>query len=61
MKRFAALWKETWYAWCLFVALIVGLAITVTWMVLVMLFILPCMFFYFALQRFDKDGNQRGG
>jgi uncharacterized membrane protein len=57
MKRFTVLWKKTWWLWstCLIVTLIASVLLTP-----IMLCILPMLlvvFFYFALARYDDEGN----
>jgi len=57
MKRYKAFLKETWWLWCIYLVAMLILVISVH---LIFLAILPMMvvnFFYFALVRYDEDGN----
>jgi uncharacterized membrane protein YhaH (DUF805 family) len=57
MKRYRAFLKETWWLWCIYVAITLVLVLFIH---LIFLAVLPMMlvnFFYFALVRYDEDGN----
>ncbi len=60
MKRYTALWRDTWWLWAGLVSLGVVLAIWVEWVFLVALPISLFAFFYFGLMRYDDEGNQVG-
>jgi hypothetical protein len=57
MKRYRAFLKETWWLWCLFVVLALLLIVLVHPIFLVILPMMLVNFFYFALVRYDEDGN----
>lgn len=57
MKRYRAFLKETWWLWCIYLVITLLLVLFIH---LVFLAVLPMMlvnFFYFALVRYDEDGN----
>jgi len=57
MKRYKAFLKETWWLWCIYLVATLCLVLFVH---LIFLAIVPMMvvnFFYFALVRYDDDGN----
>ena len=60
MKRFAALWRDTWWLWTGLVVFGITLAILVEWVFLVALPISLAAFVYFGLMRYDNQGNQLG-
>ena len=60
MKRFYALFKQTWWLWTIYLLLNIGLIFflsPVFWAVLPMIVVI---FIYFALVRYDDDGNFTG-
>ena len=60
MKRFYALFKQTWWLWTIYLILNIGLIFFVSpvfWAVLPMIVVI---FIYFALVRYDDEGNFRG-
>ncbi len=60
MKRFLYLLRDTWWLW-LFFAILAAVMITfVSVVFLVMIPILAGVFIYFAIVRYDDDGNFLG-
>ncbi len=59
MGQVRGLWRDTWWLWGLFVTLIVSFAIFDSIHFLLLLPILPGVFFYFAFNRYDEDGNEK--
>jgi hypothetical protein len=60
MKRFYALFKQTWWLWTIYLVLNIGLIFFVSpvfWAVLPMIVV---VFIYFALVRYDDEGNFTG-
>lgn len=60
MKRFHALFKQTWWLWTIYLILNIGLIFFVSpvfWAVLPMIVV---VFIYFALVRYDDEGNFTG-
>jgi hypothetical protein len=57
MKRFSAILKETWRLWLVFVVATLLASIFLTPIMLCILPMLLVVFFYFALVRYDEDGN----
>ncbi len=60
MKRFYALFKQTWWLWTIYLILNIGLIFFVSpvfWAVLPMIVVI---FIYFALVRYDEEGNFTG-
>ena len=60
MKRFYALFKQTWWLWTIYLILNIGLILFVSpvfWAVLPMIVVI---FIYFALVRYDDEGNFTG-
>ena len=60
MKRFYALFKQTWWLWTIYLILNIGLIIFVSpvfWAVLPMIVVI---FIYFAWVRYDDEGNFMG-
>lgn len=57
MKRYTAFLKQTWWLWLAYVVVTLVLIVFVSrifWAVLPMMVV---NFFYFALVRYDEDGN----
>lgn len=54
-------WRDTWWLWLIFAALIIVLAFTTSLIFLAVLFGLPGVFLYFAYNRYDEHGNERKG
>lgn len=59
MGPLTGLWRDTWWVWIAITALVVVLAVLVTWFYVVLLPVLPGIFVYFAYNRYDKDGNEK--
>jgi len=60
MKRFYALFKQTWWLWTIYLILNIGLILFVSpvfWAVLPMIVVI---FIYFAWVRYDDEGNFMG-
>jgi len=60
MKRYKAFLKQTWWLWLGYVAVAAGLIYFVApvfWAVIPMMVV---NFFYFAIVRYDEDGNFLG-
>ncbi|MCY2980683.1 MAG: hypothetical protein NTU79_18625 [Planctomycetota bacterium] len=60
MKRFYALFKQTWWLWTIYLIVNIGLIFFVSpvfWAVLPMIVV---VFIYFALVRYDDEGNFTG-
>jgi uncharacterized membrane protein len=60
MKRFYALFKQTWWLWTIYLIVNIGLICFVSpvfWDVLPMIVVI---FIYFALVRYDDEGNFTG-
>lgn len=54
-------WRDTWWVWCLFLALVIILTFTTSRIFVVLIVGLPVMFLYFAYNRYDEHGNEIGG
>ncbi|WP_425397903.1 hypothetical protein [Aeoliella sp.] len=59
MGPLIGLWRDTWWVWLVFVAIVVVLGILVTPYYLVFVPVLPGVFVYFAFNRYDSDGNEK--
>ncbi len=57
-EQLKALWKETWWLWCLFIAMILGISYIETPAFLSTLVMLPPIYIYFAFIRFDENGDK---
>ncbi len=57
MKRFKAFWKETRWLWTLYGCILAGLILLVHPIFLAVIPMLVVIFIYFALVRYDQDGN----
>jgi hypothetical protein len=60
MQRYKQLFKETWWLWLIFTAIVASLCFFVSLIFLMTVPILVTVFFYFAFVRYDKDGNFLG-
>lgn len=60
MKKFLFLLRSTWWLWLAFVALAAFMIIYVNVIFVVMIPVLIGVFIYFALVRYDDDGNFLG-
>lgn len=59
MGPILGLWRDTWWVWLVFVAIVVLLTWLVTPYYIVFLPILPGVFVYFAYNRYDSDGKEK--
>lgn len=59
MGQIKGLLRDTWYVWCLFAAMAIGMAVASSKIFLLILVVLPFSMAYFASMRYDKDGNLR--
>lgn len=59
MKPLIALFSETWWLWTACVAVCGVMVSTISLFFLVLLPMLLVVFFYFAYNRYDRDGNSR--
>ncbi|MFN7628627.1 MAG: hypothetical protein ACK5PZ_17525 [Pirellula sp.] len=57
MKRYKAFLKETWWLWCIYLVATFALVLFVHKIFLAILPMMIVNFFYFALVRYDDDGN----
>lgn len=57
MKRYRAFLKETWWLWVIYLAVTIGLVVFVHFIFLAAIPMMVVNFFYFALVRYDEDGN----
>jgi uncharacterized membrane protein len=57
MKRFKAFWKETRWLWAFYACILAGLILLVHPIFLAVIPMLVVIFIYFALVRYDQDGN----
>jgi uncharacterized membrane protein len=60
MKRFYALFKQTWWLWTIYLTLNIGLNFFVSPVFLAVLPMIVVVFIYFALVRYDDEGNFTG-
>ncbi|MCF7959701.1 MAG: hypothetical protein K9M08_03070 [Pirellula sp.] len=60
MKRFYALFKQTWWLWTIYLTLNIGLIFFVSPVFLAVLPMIVVVFIYFALVRYDDEGNFTG-
>lgn len=59
LKQLAGLWRDTWWLWMGFAALSMFLAAFIGWFFLALIPCLPVPFVYFAINRYDEDGNEK--
>ena len=57
MKRYKAFLKETWWLWTIFTVVLSGLILFVHPIFFAVIPMIVVIFFYFALVRYDEDGN----
>ena len=57
MKRYKAFVKETWWLWTIFAVVLSGLILFVHPIFVAVIPMIVVIFFYFALVRYDEDGN----
>jgi hypothetical protein len=60
MKRFKHLLRDTWWLWLIFAAIAFVMIMYVNLVFLIMIPILVCVFVYFALVRYNDDGDFLG-
>ena len=60
MKRFYALFKQTWWLWTIYLTLNIGLIFFVSPVFLAVLPMIVVVFIYFELVRYDDEGNFTG-
>jgi uncharacterized membrane protein len=60
MKRFYALFKQTWWLWTIYLILNVTLIFFISPIFLAVLPLILVIFIYFALVRYDDEGNFTG-
>lgn len=60
MKRFYALFKQTWWLWTIYLILNVTLIFFISPVFLAVLPLIFVIFIYFALVRYDDEGNFTG-
>lgn len=60
MKRFYALFKQTWWLWTIYLILNVTLIFFISPVFLAVLPLILVIFIYFALVRYDDEGNFTG-
>jgi hypothetical protein len=59
IKQCLGLWRDTWWLWAGFAALTIGFAFLIGPFFLLLLPCLPVPFVYFAINRYDEDGNEK--
>ncbi|WP_146518728.1 hypothetical protein [Stieleria varia] len=59
MKQLLGLWRDTWWLWLGFVVISVVLAMAIEWFFALLIPCLPVPFVYFAINRYDEDGNEK--
>ncbi|MEM7810986.1 MAG: hypothetical protein AAF532_05865 [Planctomycetota bacterium] len=59
MPQILGLWRDTKLLWLFFVVLIVAMTVFVEPLCLLMLAVLPFMFVYFAINRYDAGGRAK--
>ena len=57
MNRYKAFLKETWWLWCIYLVATLMLVLFVHKIFLAIIPMMVVNFFYFALVRYDDDGN----
>ena len=57
MKRFKAFWKETGWLWKIFLAILLCLILFVHVVFVAVIPMIVVVFIYFALVRYDDEGN----
>ena len=60
MKRYAALWRDTWWLWLGLVGVGILMGVFVEWIFFIALPISFFAFIYFGLMRYDDRGNHAG-
>ena len=59
IKQLLGLWRDTWWLWCAFMILTLVFSLAVGPFFLLLLPCLPVPFVYFAINRYDEDGNEK--
>ncbi len=59
IKQMYGLWRDTWWLWVGFAVLTIGFSFIVGPFFLLLLPCLPIPFVYFAINRYDEDGNEK--
>lgn len=59
LKQCLGLWRDTWWLWGIFAALTISVSFIVGPYFLILLPCLPIPFVYFAINRYDEDGNEK--
>ena len=59
IKQCLGLLRDTWWLWAGFAALTVGFSLIIGKFFLLLLPCLPIPFVYFAINRYDEDGNEK--
>ncbi|SMP66009.1 hypothetical protein SAMN06265222_109170 [Neorhodopirellula lusitana] len=59
MEQLKGLWRDTWWLWCGFVAVVLAVSFLQSFFFLLTLPALPVSFCYFALIRYDDEGNEK--
>ncbi len=59
IKQLVGLWRDTWWLWCAFMTLTLIFSFVVGPFFLLLLPCLPVPFVYFAINRYDEDGNEK--
>ena len=57
MKRYAALWRDTWWVWLSLFAFGIVLGTLLEWVFFLAIPTSLFAFVYFGLMRYDSDGN----
>ena len=58
-KQLIGLWRDTWWLWTGFIATTIAMALVVGWFFLLLIPCLPVPFVYFAINRYDEEGNEK--
>jgi hypothetical protein len=59
LKQLWGLWRDTWWLWTAFALITIGFSFVVGVFFLLLLPCLPVPFIYFAINRYDENGNER--
>ena len=59
VKQLWGMWRDTWWLWAIFAVMSIALAVAIEWFFVLLLPCLPVPFVYFAINRYDKDGNEK--
>ena len=58
-KQLLGLWRDTWWLWTGFIVLTIAFSFLMGAYFLLLLPCLPVPFVYFAINRYDEDGNEK--